>query len=132
MLCHEHDKAGTVAHECHVLGHSKQSSEAECSAKRPQCLEACRESKTPAEQDHSTHGTIHWHGVRVPPETFWYHPHVRGDVQVERGLYGMLIVRSERDASIAVDADRAFVLDDVKLEATSQLSVSRGRARSER
>jgi hypothetical protein len=55
-LCHEHDNAGTVAHECHVLGHSKQSSEAECSAKRPQCLEACRESKTQAEQGHSTHG----------------------------------------------------------------------------
>jgi FtsP/CotA-like multicopper oxidase with cupredoxin domain len=95
--------------------------------------------------------TIHWHGVRVPPGsdgtavsqapvepgsgftyefvaedagTFWYHPHVRGDVQVERGLYGMLIVRSERDASIAVDADRAFVLDDVKLEATGQLSTT--------
>ncbi|HEY8943240.1 MAG TPA: multicopper oxidase family protein [Polyangiaceae bacterium] len=95
--------------------------------------------------------TIHWHGVRVPPEsdgttvsqmpvapggeftyefvaedagTFWYHPHVRGDVQVELGLYGMLVVRGERDASIEVDADRAFVLDDVKLEATGQLSTT--------
>lgn len=95
--------------------------------------------------------TIHWHGVRVPPAsdgtivsqspvepggeftydfiaedagTFWYHPHIRGDVQVEQGLYGMLVVRSERDASIEVDADRAFVLDDVKLEATGQLSTT--------
>jgi FtsP/CotA-like multicopper oxidase with cupredoxin domain len=95
--------------------------------------------------------TIHWHGVRVPPAsdgttvsqspvepggeftyefiaedagTFWYHPHIRGDVQVEQGLYGMLVVRSERDASIEVDADRAFVLDDVKLEATGQLSTA--------
>ena len=56
MLCHEHENASAVAHQCHVLGHSKQSSEAECSAKRPQCLEACGELDTPAEQDHSTHG----------------------------------------------------------------------------
>jgi FtsP/CotA-like multicopper oxidase with cupredoxin domain len=91
--------------------------------------------------------TIHWHGVRVPPEsdgtlatqaviepggeytydfvandpgTFWYHPHVRGDVQIERGLYGMLVVSGGVD--IPVDADRAFVLDDVKLEADGKLS----------
>jgi FtsP/CotA-like multicopper oxidase with cupredoxin domain len=95
--------------------------------------------------------TIHWHGVRVPPEsdgtalaqtpiepgetftyefvvedagTFWDHPHIRGDVQVERGLYGMLVVHGERDASIRVNADRAFVLDDVKIEATGQLSTT--------
>jgi FtsP/CotA-like multicopper oxidase with cupredoxin domain len=93
--------------------------------------------------------TIHWHGVRVPATsdgtpssqvpvapgaeftyefvaedagTFWYHPHVRGDVQVERGLHGMLVVR---DASaIDVDEDRAFVLDDVKLDANGQLSTT--------
>ncbi len=91
--------------------------------------------------------TIHWHGVRVPNAadgtpttqvevppggrfdyrftvddagTFWYHPHVRGDVQVERGLYGMLVVRGGPE--IPVTADRAFVLDDVKLEATGMLS----------
>lgn len=91
--------------------------------------------------------TIHWHGVRVPPlsdgtlavqaavkpgeeftydfiahdaGTFWYHPHVHGDVQVERGLYGMLVIAG--GPAITVDADRAFVLDDVKLEADGQLS----------
>ena len=91
--------------------------------------------------------TIHWHGIRVPPMsdgtpaaqmpvpaggsfdyefdasdagTFWYHPHMRGDVQIERGLYGMVVVRG--GAAIDVAADRAFVLDDVKLEATGQLS----------
>lgn len=64
--------------------------------------------------------TIHWHGVRVPnamdgvphvtqppvkpgesflyeftPKdagTYWFHPHVRGSEQVERGLHGVLIV----------------------------------------
>jgi hypothetical protein len=67
--------------------------------------------------------TIHWHGVRVPngmdgvphltqppvepggsflyefvPKdagTFWFHPHVRSSEQVERGLYGVLIVEDE-------------------------------------
>ncbi len=93
--------------------------------------------------------TIHWHGVRVPngadgtlatqaeippggtfdyefvavdAGTFWYHPHVRGDVQIERGLYGMLIVYGGPE--VPVSADRSFVLDDVKLEATGKLSVT--------
>src|SRR3989344_9651052 len=67
--------------------------------------------------------TIHWHGLRhnynydgvqqvsQPPvksgETFryelffpdagvfWYHPHIREDIQQERGMYGMIIVESE-------------------------------------
>jgi FtsP/CotA-like multicopper oxidase with cupredoxin domain len=91
--------------------------------------------------------TIHWHGLRVPNAsdgtpstqvvvppggsfdyefiaqdagTFWYHPHVRGDVQVEHGLYGMVVVHGGVD--VPVDADRAFVLDDVKLTADGQLS----------
>jgi len=64
--------------------------------------------------------TIHWHGVRVPapmdgtPATqseippgatfdyiftlrdaglFWFHPHVRTDVQIHKGLYGVIRVR---------------------------------------
>jgi FtsP/CotA-like multicopper oxidase with cupredoxin domain len=92
--------------------------------------------------------TVHWHGVRVPnmsdgtpttqmevagnggtftyqftasdAGTFWYHPHVRADIQIERGLYGMLVVSGGPD--VPVDADRAFVLDDVKLEASGRLS----------
>lgn len=91
--------------------------------------------------------TIHWHGVRVPngadgtlstqaevpaggsfdyrftavdAGTFWYHPHMRGDVQVERGLYGVVVVRGGPEIPVA--ADRTFVLDDVKLEATGKLS----------
>ena len=91
--------------------------------------------------------TLHWHGIRVPnmadgtpstqkevapgesfdyeftaddAGTFWYHPHVRGEIQLERGLYGMLVVK-ENDG-ISVTNDRAFVLDDVKLESTGKLS----------
>jgi FtsP/CotA-like multicopper oxidase with cupredoxin domain len=91
--------------------------------------------------------TLHWHGIRVPngsdgthgtqhevppggtyeysfvaadAGTFWYHPHVRSDVQIERGLAGALVVRGGVD--VPVDADRVFVLDDVKLDAAGALS----------
>ena len=90
--------------------------------------------------------TIHWHGVRVPNAadgsdhtqapvppggsfdyafdavdagTFWYHPHVRGDVQVEKGLYAPIVVRGGVDVQVA--ADRVLVLDDVKLAADGTL-----------
>jgi FtsP/CotA-like multicopper oxidase with cupredoxin domain len=95
--------------------------------------------------------TIHWHGLRVPnaadgtpsvqvsvqpgesydyrfvatnPGTFWYHPHIRSDVQIERGLYGAVVVHG--GPNIPVDADRTFVIDDVKLEATGDLSTQTG------
>jgi FtsP/CotA-like multicopper oxidase with cupredoxin domain len=91
--------------------------------------------------------TIHWHGIRVPngsdgthvtqahvppggtfdyqfvandAGTFWYHPHLHSDVQIERGLAGALIVRGGID--VPADADRVFVLDDVKLESNGTLS----------
>ncbi|MEZ4468492.1 MAG: multicopper oxidase family protein [bacterium] len=84
--------------------------------------------------------TIHWHGLRItddmdgspriqapiqpgetftyrftPPEagTYWYHPHVRANEQVELGLYGMLIVHEAEPP--AFDAERAFILDDILL-----------------
>lgn len=90
--------------------------------------------------------TVHWHGVRVPADqdgtpsaqravapgesftyrfvaadagTFWYHPHVEADVQIERGLYGALVV--EADDGIEVDRERVLVLDDVKLDADGRL-----------
>jgi FtsP/CotA-like multicopper oxidase with cupredoxin domain len=93
--------------------------------------------------------TIHWHGVRVPNEadgsmatqdeippggeytyefvlqdegTFWYHPHVRGDTQVERGLHGMILVHG--GPQVPVDRERTLVLDDVKLKASGVLSTS--------
>ncbi len=93
--------------------------------------------------------TIHWHGLRVPnahdgthvsqmlvppggefhyefvvqdPGLYWYHPHIDGDVQVERGLYGPILVHAPEDETIDVAADRLFVLDDVKVESTGRLS----------
>lgn len=93
--------------------------------------------------------TIHWHGLRLLAKmdgstsvqtsvptggtfeyrfrvedagTFWYHPHVRANEQVEKGLYGSLVVTE--DDGIDATADRTFVLDDVKLEASGALSTA--------
>ncbi len=93
--------------------------------------------------------TIHWHGIRVPnpsdgtdhtqaavlpggtfdyefdvPDagTYWYHPHVRGDVQVEKGLYAPIVVHD--GVAVPVNADRVMVLDDVKLAADGALDDS--------
>jgi FtsP/CotA-like multicopper oxidase with cupredoxin domain len=91
--------------------------------------------------------TLHWHGIKVhathdgsnvsqtavqPGEsytyeftltdagTFWFHPHLDADVQIERGLYAPIVVRGDDD--IPVDTDRVLVLDDVKVESSGQLS----------
>jgi len=91
--------------------------------------------------------TIHWHGVRVPnamdgvpgvtqppvppggsftyqftPKdagTFWFHPHVRTSEQVERGLYGVLIV-DDADP-LPWTRDELWVLDDWLLVAGPEL-----------
>jgi FtsP/CotA-like multicopper oxidase with cupredoxin domain len=85
--------------------------------------------------------TIHWHGLRVPAEmdgtemvqpavepgesfeyrfvlpdaaTFWYHTHVNETEQLERGLYGGLIVRGPNEPT--VDREQVLILDDLKLD----------------
>jgi FtsP/CotA-like multicopper oxidase with cupredoxin domain len=52
--------------------------------------------------------------------TFWYHPHVDADTQVESGLYGAIRIRGGVEPPVA--EDRMFVIDDVKLEASGKLS----------
>lgn len=91
--------------------------------------------------------TIHWHGLRVPAEmdgvvamqrplppggrftyefvvpdagTFWYHPHLRSDEQVERGLYGALVVRGAEEP--AVTSEAVVVLDDVLVDDQGRLA----------
>ena len=87
--------------------------------------------------------TIHWHGVRVPnsmdgvpgvtqppvppggsftyeftprdPGTFWFHPHIRSSEQVERGLYGVLVV--EDAVPLPYTQDLVWVIDDWRLTA---------------
>ena len=90
---------------------------------------------------------VHWHGVRLPnamdgvphltqppiapgasfdyrfraPDagTFWYHSHLYSSEQLERGLYGVLIV--EEPAPVAVDRDIVLVLDDWRLTSEGKL-----------
>lgn len=99
--------------------------------------------------DHET--TIHWHGLRhdvkddgvpgisqdpiAPGESytytlsfpdagiFWYHPHVREDLQQDMGLYGVIDVRNaneERDPPL-VHQEEILVLDDVLLDTNSMV-----------
>src|SRR5256714_4610502 len=90
---------------------------------------------------------VHWHGIRLPADmdgtgavqqavepgetftyrfvvpdagTFWYHSHTNETEQVERGLYGPLIVRSADEPKL--DRERVLVLDDLKLDAAGNLS----------
>ncbi len=91
--------------------------------------------------------TIHWHGVRVPnamdgvpgvtqepiapgerftyrftPKdagTFWFHPHVRTSEQVERGLYGVLVVDDAEP--LPYSRDEVWVLDDWRLGPDGQI-----------
>jgi FtsP/CotA-like multicopper oxidase with cupredoxin domain len=91
--------------------------------------------------------TIHWHGLRVPANmdgtemaqhpiqpggmfeyrfmvpdagTFWYHPHMNETEQLEKGLYGALIVRGNDEPRL--DAEKVLVLDDLKLDRQGNLA----------
>lgn len=91
--------------------------------------------------------TIHWHGLKVPAAhdgshvsqrpvapgdsftyeftltdagTFWFHPHLDSENQIERGLYAPIVVRGADE--VEVDAERVLVLDDVKVESSGELS----------
>ncbi len=85
--------------------------------------------------------TMHWHGLHIPAaddggphsliypnttwspsftvldraSTFWYHPHSHGltDFQVSMGLAGMIIVRDDLEAALALP--RTYGVDDIPL-----------------
>ncbi len=84
--------------------------------------------------------TVHWHGLRLenrfdgvpdltqeavaPGDSFvyrlrfpdagiyWYHPHVREDVQQELGLYGNILVARRAQARVPVHREEVVALDD--------------------
>ncbi|MDO8367775.1 MAG: multicopper oxidase family protein [Saprospiraceae bacterium] len=83
---------------------------------------------------------IHWHGLRIPaamdgtdavqkpvapgevfeyrfvlPDagTFWYHSHANETVQMERGMYGSLIVEDPTDP--VFDGEKVLMIDDMKI-----------------
>lgn len=91
--------------------------------------------------------TIHWHGIRLPASmdgtqdvqkpiapgeifeyrfvlpdagTFWYHAHTNETVQMERGMYGALIVEGESEP--IVDKERIFLIDDMKLNSKNEFT----------
>ena len=90
---------------------------------------------------------IHWHGLQIPaamdgtqatqrpvapgetfvyrftpPDagTFWYHPHQNETEQLEKGLYGALIVRGTGE--LAVDGEQILVFDDVDADKQGRLA----------
>jgi FtsP/CotA-like multicopper oxidase with cupredoxin domain len=52
--------------------------------------------------------------------TFWYHPHHNESVQLERGLYGALIVRGDDEPTL--DREQVLVLDDLKLDRKGRIA----------
>jgi FtsP/CotA-like multicopper oxidase with cupredoxin domain len=90
---------------------------------------------------------IHWHGLRIPsimdgtdavqkpiepgkmheyrfivPDagTFWYHSHTNETVQVERGMYGALIVEDTTDP--VTDGEKVLMIDDMKLNEKNEFT----------
>lgn len=84
--------------------------------------------------------TIHWHGIRLPATMdgslavqepippgaqfeyaftlkdaglYWFHPHIRSDIQVQKGLYGLIRVRGASEP--AADLETVLALDDIRL-----------------
>lgn len=91
--------------------------------------------------------TIHWHGLRISSEmdgspmiqqpipaggsftydfvlpdagTYWFHPHFKTIEQIDRGLYGAIVVAEARAPKFTTE--RVFVLDDIRLDSASQIA----------
>lgn len=85
--------------------------------------------------------TVHWHGLRISDEmdgnpriqnpvepgeefeyrfvvedagTYWFHPHMKSNEQIEKGLYGKLIVREANAPEFA--RERFVAVDDILLD----------------
>lgn len=94
--------------------------------------------------------TVHWHGVEVPAtmdgtplsqaavppggyfryefpvdraSLYWYHPHFDTNEQIERGLYGSLLVHDSaaNDALELPSHETVLMLDDVLLDESNQI-----------
>lgn len=88
---------------------------------------------------------LHWHGLRLPASmdgtgevqrpilpgesfeyrftvpdagTFWYHSHQNETVQMERGMYGGIVVEDETDPIL--DQERLLIVDDMKLTSNNE------------
>jgi FtsP/CotA-like multicopper oxidase with cupredoxin domain len=90
---------------------------------------------------------VHWHGIRLPatmdgtgevqhpilpgenfvyrftvPDagTFWYHSHQNETVQMEKGMYGGIVIEDDTDP--VVDDEKVLVLDDMKLNSNNEFT----------
>ena len=97
---------------------------------------------------------IHWHGIQLPAEmdgtdsvqrpiapgeefeyrfivpdagTFWYHSHQNETKQMERGMYGALIV--EEETELVTDYERVLMIDDMKLTPDNEFKVGNSLSR---
>lgn len=88
---------------------------------------------------------VHWHGIRLPAimdgteevqqlimpgesfeyrftvpvaGTFWYHSHQNETVQMEKGMYGGIVVEDDTDP--VMDNERVLILDDMKLDSNNE------------
>jgi len=96
--------------------------------------------------------TVHWHGLELPANmdgsmlaqsgipanggtfryefkllnaaTYWYHPHIQSNIQVEKGLYGALVVREpEVDKQLALPSEETTIIfDDILLDQNGQVA----------
>lgn len=90
---------------------------------------------------------VHWHGIRLPASmdgtgevqhpilpgesfeyrfivpdagTFWYHSHQNETVQMERGMYGGIVIEEPTDPIF--DDEKVLVLDDMQLNARNEFT----------
>jgi FtsP/CotA-like multicopper oxidase with cupredoxin domain len=88
---------------------------------------------------------VHWHGIRLPASmdgtgevqtpilpgesfeyrfivpdagTFWYHSHQNETLQMEKGMYGGIVIEDDTDP--VVDNERVLVIDDMKLTSNNE------------
>ena len=95
--------------------------------------------------------TVHWHGLRldnrfdgIPGLTqapiaegesftyevhfkdagvYWYHPHMREDIQQDLGLYGNMLVKSpDEDYYSPVHREETLILDDILIDQTGMIA----------
>jgi suppressor of ftsI len=78
-------------------------------------------------QDPVAPGERFWYTIRFPDAgIYWYHPHVREDIQQDLGLYGNMLVRSERaDYDNPVNHEEVVMLDDILIDGAALVPYGR-------
>jgi FtsP/CotA-like multicopper oxidase with cupredoxin domain len=92
--------------------------------------------------------SIHWHGIRLDnpsdgaaavdsaftyhvrfPDAgiYWYHPHVREDVQQELGLYGNVLVRDTSEIYGPANREEVLILDDLLVSDSGRAMIPLGK-----